>query len=696
MATAHLVIAEDDRAVRESVTRALELEGYEVEAVADGVAALEAASREGVDLLILDLGMPHIDGLTVCRRLRSAGSRLPILVLTARTEVADRVSGLDAGADDYLPKPFSLDELLARLRSLLRRSTYDAEEPTEVTVEDLVIDEAARRAWRGEREMELTKTEFDLLQLLAHNAGVVLSHSTIYDRIWGYDFGPDSKALAVYIGYLRRKTEEARRAPPHPDRARRGLHVEAVVTLRAKMALALAVLAGLAALLVGVTTYVVTEQRVRAEVDRSLESQAEALADTDGRTLAQYCAAGQHVARPAAGPGEGFERLGGVVAQCLDGDGQIIAYSSSIVLPVDEEDLETAEGGEREHSRPHTRTVTVDGVAYRVTTVPIDYSLHRRRCGAAGPRLQRVPAGARRPAPLDRRRHRGGQRPRRPRRLADRPQGHQAAGAAHRRRRGGRQQRPPRRRRPACRPRRARSPRPCLRHDARRPRPVARPAAAAGAGRRPRAAHPAHQPAHQRRDPPPLRQPARAHPPGDPLRPRDRDPELGTLVDELVQLATDTYDDEPEQIVALDHVVDRVAERVRRRTGRTVTVTVAATPCSVVGKPRDLARAIGNLVDNAAKFSEAPTPVEVTVDRSTVVVRDHGPGIPEADLPHVFTRFYRSPEARSKPGSGLGLSIVDQTARAHEGSVTVVNAPDGGAVFTFALPEAPPPPPPAV
>jgi len=194
--------------VRESVTRALELEGYEVEAVADGTAALEAAGREGVDLLILDLGMPHVDGLTVCRRLRSAGSRLPILVLTARTEVSDRVSGLDAGADDYLPKPFSLDELLARLRALLRRSTYDTDEVTEIKVEDLVIDEAARRAWRAEREMELTKTEFDLLQLLAANSGVVLSHSTIYDRIWGYDFGPDSKALAVYIGYLRRKTEE--------------------------------------------------------------------------------------------------------------------------------------------------------------------------------------------------------------------------------------------------------------------------------------------------------------------------------------------------------------------------------------------------------------------------------------------------------------------------------------------------------
>ena len=206
---AHLVVAEDDRAVRESVTRALELEGYVVTAVTEGLAALEAASRPDVDLLLLDLGMPNMDGLTVCRRLRSAGSRLPILVLTARTEVSDRVSGLDAGADDYLPKPFSLDELLARVRSLLRRSTLDeTDAPAQITVDDLVIDEAARRAWRGDREMELTKTEFDLLELLARNTGVVLSHSTIYDEIWGYDFGPDSKALAVYIGYLRRKTEE--------------------------------------------------------------------------------------------------------------------------------------------------------------------------------------------------------------------------------------------------------------------------------------------------------------------------------------------------------------------------------------------------------------------------------------------------------------------------------------------------------
>jgi len=206
----HLVIAEDDRAVRESVSRALELEGYTVEAVGDGLAALEAASRPGVDLLVLDLGMPHLDGLTVCRRLRSAGSRMPILVLTARTEVSDRVSGLDAGADDYLPKPFSLDELLARLRALLRRTAVDEDaSPGQVAVGDLVIDAAARRVWRATRELELTKTEFDLLELLALNADVVLSHSSIYDQIWGYDFGPESKALAVYIGYLRRKTEEA-------------------------------------------------------------------------------------------------------------------------------------------------------------------------------------------------------------------------------------------------------------------------------------------------------------------------------------------------------------------------------------------------------------------------------------------------------------------------------------------------------
>ncbi|MCC6227150.1 MAG: response regulator transcription factor [Microthrixaceae bacterium] len=202
-----VLIAEDDRAVRGALIRALELEGYRVMAVPDGAAALETLELEQPDVVILDVMMPNVDGLSVCRRMRSRGDHTPVLMLTARVEVADRVSGLDAGADDYLPKPFAMDELLARLRALIRRSVIDAE-PTELVIDDLRIDESARRAWRGDRELDLTKTEFDLLQALARNAGIVLTHSRIYDLVWGYDFGPESKSLAVYIGYLRRKTEE--------------------------------------------------------------------------------------------------------------------------------------------------------------------------------------------------------------------------------------------------------------------------------------------------------------------------------------------------------------------------------------------------------------------------------------------------------------------------------------------------------
>lgn len=202
-----VLIAEDDRAVRGALIRALELEGYRVLAVPDGAAALDAVELEQPDVVILDVMMPNVDGLSVCRRMRSRGDHTPVLMLTARVEIADRVSGLDAGADDYLPKPFAMDELLARLRALIRRSVIDAE-PTELVIDDLRIDESARRAWRGDRELDLTKTEFDLLQTLARNAGIVLTHSRIYDLVWGYDFGPESKSLAVYIGYLRRKTEE--------------------------------------------------------------------------------------------------------------------------------------------------------------------------------------------------------------------------------------------------------------------------------------------------------------------------------------------------------------------------------------------------------------------------------------------------------------------------------------------------------
>src|SRR6266516_2817532 len=203
-----ILIADDELAVRDALGRALASEGYEVAFAGDGRETLLAVERDEPDAAVLDVMMPPPDGLEVCRRLRAADNMIPILMLTARREVSDRVAGLDAGADDYLPKPFALDELLARLRALLRRASYD--EPEQVLrVADLRMDEAARRAWRGDRELELTKTEFDLLQLLVRNAGIVLTHSTIYERIWNYDFGPDSKALSVYVGYLRRKTEAA-------------------------------------------------------------------------------------------------------------------------------------------------------------------------------------------------------------------------------------------------------------------------------------------------------------------------------------------------------------------------------------------------------------------------------------------------------------------------------------------------------
>jgi two-component system, OmpR family, response regulator MprA len=198
-----VLVADDDRAIRDSLSRALELEGYDVVPAADGIDVLTALRRVEVALIVLDVMMPGIDGLAVCRVLRRQGDRTPILMLTAKVGTSDRVAGLDAGADDYVVKPFEVDELLARLRALLRRAETPAGDL--LTVGDLRLDPRARRVWRGGEEIELSKTEFDLLELLVRNAGIVLDHATIYDRIWGYDFDSGSKNLAVYVGYLRRK-----------------------------------------------------------------------------------------------------------------------------------------------------------------------------------------------------------------------------------------------------------------------------------------------------------------------------------------------------------------------------------------------------------------------------------------------------------------------------------------------------------
>jgi two-component system, OmpR family, response regulator MprA len=206
-ASGRVLVAEDDRSVRDSLVRALTFEGYEVFTAADGAEALAAVNDTQPDVVVLDVLMPNVDGLTACRLLRQRGDRTPVLMLTARHEVSDRVAGLDAGADDYLVKPFALDELLARLRALLRRTGVTGDEEV-LRVGDLVLDPPRRQAWRGDRELELTKTEFDLLELLLFNAGIVLTRDQIYERIWGYDFETSSKSLDVYISYLRRKTEE--------------------------------------------------------------------------------------------------------------------------------------------------------------------------------------------------------------------------------------------------------------------------------------------------------------------------------------------------------------------------------------------------------------------------------------------------------------------------------------------------------
>ncbi len=203
-----VLVVDDDRAVRESLRRSLAFNGYSVVLATDGIEALEVINADRPDAMILDVMMPRLDGLEVCRRLRSTGDDLPILVLTARESVSERVAGLDAGADDYLPKPFALEELLARVRALLRRTrTETPVESAPLTFTDLTLDPQTREVTRGERRISLTRTEFALLEMLIANPRRVLTRSRILEEVWGFDFPTSGNALEVYIGYLRRKTE---------------------------------------------------------------------------------------------------------------------------------------------------------------------------------------------------------------------------------------------------------------------------------------------------------------------------------------------------------------------------------------------------------------------------------------------------------------------------------------------------------
>ncbi|WP_327657766.1 response regulator transcription factor [Streptomyces sp. NBC_00483] len=202
-----VLVVDDEPEVRYAVEDGLAVEGYEVRGAEDGLAALSALAAWEPDAMVLDVMLPGVDGLAVCRRLRALGDRTPVLVLTALGSVSERVDGLEAGADDYLVKPFALDELVARIRALLRRSAAPEESSTTLGFADLVVDPASRSGRRGTRVIEFSRTEFSLLELLLRHPGQVLPRETIMERVWGRDFGPDSNSLAVYVGYLRRKLE---------------------------------------------------------------------------------------------------------------------------------------------------------------------------------------------------------------------------------------------------------------------------------------------------------------------------------------------------------------------------------------------------------------------------------------------------------------------------------------------------------
>ena len=205
---AHILVVDDEPAVRRALERALRLEQHEVELAENGEQALDQLAERPVDAVVLDVMMPGVDGLEVCRRMRAGGDKTPVLMLTARDAIDDRVLGLDVGADDYLVKPFALRELQARLRALLRRTGEDGGSTETLRFGDLVLDPVAHQVHRGARLVELSKTEFLLLELFMKHPRQVLTRSTIFENVWGYDFGPTSNALGVYIGYLRRKTEE--------------------------------------------------------------------------------------------------------------------------------------------------------------------------------------------------------------------------------------------------------------------------------------------------------------------------------------------------------------------------------------------------------------------------------------------------------------------------------------------------------
>ena len=449
------------------------------------------------------------------------------------------------------------------------------------------------------------------------------------------------------------------------------------MTLRGKIAIAMALLTAVTAIIVATTTYVVTDQRVRVEVDQYLDTYAQRFQDPDGRQAAVMCSGETNRRQlPSVRRGGDDGSVDGVAFQCLDRSGDSVASIGVNELPINARDRVIAAAGRG----TQIRTVASDGTTWRVKTVGIaqggavqiarDYGETNRVLSSLKIWLFFVVIAASAVSALV-----GWLIARR----STKPlvQLTNAAEAVATTGRLDVDVPPAGKDEPG---RLARSFATML---------------AALSQSRDQQQQLVQDAGHELRTPlTSLRTNVETlqRYPDLPAETREsilldlqsETRELGSLVDELVQLATDTWDDEPEEQVSLDQIVERVAERARRRTGRDV--VVVSEPATMFGRPRELTRAIGNLVDNATKFSEGPSPVEVAVRPGVVEVRDHGSGVAEGDQAQIFNRFYRSADARSKPGSGLGLAIVDQIVRSHEGRVSVRNAPDGGAIFTIEFP----------
>ncbi len=718
------MVVDDEPAVQSALSRALTLEHYAVAQAVDGQEALERLGAAPYEAVILDIAMPRMDGLEVCRRLREGGDTTPVLMLTARGEVDDRVAGLDAGADDYLVKPFALRELLARVRALLRRAGEDESGPAEILeFEDLRLDLRAHEAWRGERMLQLTRTEFLLLELFMRHPRQVLSRSVIFEQVWGYDFGSSSNSLGVYMGYLQAQDRDGRGVTAAAHRARRRLRAaHAPMSFRRRITLVSAAAVAVAVMLASLLTYVLTSNQLHSQVDTQLSNRGREagrlvrflgpngrpvgtareraeLRIAAGEGLEPASSASKPIRKSSTStgrttPGNLFGRLPPNpdqvrgYQQVVDAGGKVLLRSApGVSIPVNSQTRSLAVSG----GRSFYRDVHVAGIHMRVLAEPfgsgravqlalplteVDSLLSRLRLilvlldiggVALAALLGRLVAGAA-VQPL--------------RRLTEAAE-HVAV----------------------------------TRDLSRRIEPVGEDEIGRLAGnfnamldaldrsvsaldasvhaQRQLVADASHE----------LRTPVTSlrtnieilqqQGPDMELEEQRRlladvveqIEELTAVINDLIDLARGEEPRQDSEEVRLDLLVQEVAQRVRRHTPSTPLV-MELEPIIVTGVPARLERAVSNLIDNAVKYSPPEDPVEVRLTGTQLTVRDHGPGISAEDLPHIFDRFYRGAEARGRPGSGLGLAIVRQVAGQQEGSIAAEPAPGGGTLMRLTLPGA--------